>query len=637
MSQEVLFFTENFEEAKNEIEESGGRVTQVFTDSVFTASVPDDFNFDSLKHSTTEPPKNLDTVSQLSADAWLASLSKAEAAPSALEGVSWDAEGRTPPLAVENDEELARLSEEEKKNSLSGAPENLSDEASEAPAKTTSDYLIGSVAVGIVMVSGTAPGLALSAAEKTKIIAEVQEGLGFLATVEPAAGVTFVYDIQDVTVSAAPNPNCNSYEGCESIWRTPALQQMGVAGVSDYIANIQASKGTDWAYAVFFTKYKLNHFAYAYTNYLCMEYSNDGWGPDQINKVLAHETCHVFGASDEYASSGCSCAPAGYLQVPNNNCENCPGTHVACLMTANTLSMCEWSKGQIGWDSRLLHKYAAPLGACSWGENRIDVFGLDPNQEVLQLWWSDAWNWSRLGSEFSNTRFAKQLTSCSWGDGRIDVFGLDAAGKVLQLWWDGSWHWSNLGNNFQNTRFSDQIAACSWGNNRIDIFGIDSTGKVLQLWWNGAWHWTNLGNGFQNTRFSKDLAACSWGENRIDIFGIDSTGKVLQLWWDGAWHWQNLGSNFQNTRFAGQITACSWGENRIDIFGLDSGGNVLQLWWNGAWHWTNLGNGFQNTRFAGELTACSWGDGRIDIFGLDANGKVLQLWWNGAWHWNSVG
>ena len=48
-----------------------------------------------------------------------------------------------------------------------------------------------------------------------------------------------------------------------------------------------------------------------------MHYDNGNWGPDNINRVFAHETCHIFGAADEYGS--CGCGASGFLQVANNN------------------------------------------------------------------------------------------------------------------------------------------------------------------------------------------------------------------------------------------------------------------------------------------------------------------------------
>jgi len=85
----------------------------------------------------------------------------------------------------------------------------------------------------------------------------------------------------------------------------------------------------------------------AFEERVAMEYDNGHWGPSDINEVFAQESCHIFGAADEYA--GCSCDVSGYHRVPNLNCKTCTSAQVPCLMNANTLSRCTWSKGQIGW------------------------------------------------------------------------------------------------------------------------------------------------------------------------------------------------------------------------------------------------------------------------------------------------
>jgi hypothetical protein len=33
---------------------------------------------------------------------------------------------------------------------------------------------------------------------------------------------------------------------------------------------------------------------------LVVTYDNDGWGIDRMDRVVAHETGHIFGATDEY-------------------------------------------------------------------------------------------------------------------------------------------------------------------------------------------------------------------------------------------------------------------------------------------------------------------------------------------------
>lgn len=219
----------------------------------------------------------------------------------------------------------------------------------------TSQRLTGSIAVGIVIVEGPTAALKFSAAERTKVVAEVQNGLGWLATQNPE-GLVFKYDIKVVTLNVQPGPGTLTSAEKEERWRNPAMQQLGfagsMAGVSAYVEQLRTNLGTTWTYCAFFTKYPLGHFAYASIGgpRLVMDYANDGWGPDNIDRVFAHETGHIFGAPDEYASSGCSCGGSwGFYGRPNANCANCaPNGGVDCLMKGNTWNMCVHTPFHLG-------------------------------------------------------------------------------------------------------------------------------------------------------------------------------------------------------------------------------------------------------------------------------------------------
>lgn len=223
-----------------------------------------------------------------------------------------------------------------------------------APAPDLSAFLIGSVAVGLVLVEGPTEDLQFTHAERVKVVAEVQEGLGWLAQQEPRAQVLWSYDIQVVRLGVPPDPGLGGFEPLESLWRNPAMQQMGFSptfqGVRDYAASLQQSLQTRWAIVGFFTKYPLHHFAYASKPRLVMDFHNDGWGVDNIDSVFAHEAGHLFGCPDEYASSGCGCHERfGFLRERNGNCESCANPFVDCLMEANKLSLCDFTRVHFGW------------------------------------------------------------------------------------------------------------------------------------------------------------------------------------------------------------------------------------------------------------------------------------------------
>ncbi len=350
MQQNILLFTQNIERAKQEIGSVGGRITQQFTETVFVANLPDSVAPDSLQDSSPQQPTALDQASQLSVDAWKNLQNKTTSrALDGTEGLSWDTPGFTPPQFIDRD-------------GPGNAPTPRGEDIQQSTGTPTSLYLTGSVAVGVIIVSGQGD-LAFSADEQLKVIQEVQEGLTFLADAEPKAQLSFVYDIRVINVSVAAGPT-TSYESAEGPWRNAALQVMGYPPQREssiqYVQDLRQSRGTNWAYVGYFTKYPLHHFAYAVTEKTVMHYGNDGWGVDNINKVFAHESCHIFGAADEYGS--CTCGGShGYLGAPNNNCVNCAGAHESCLMEGNVLQLCKWSRRQLGWDDSLFPSVFPPL------------------------------------------------------------------------------------------------------------------------------------------------------------------------------------------------------------------------------------------------------------------------------------
>ena len=192
----------------------------------------------------------------------------------------------------------------------------------------TSDRLTGRVAVGLVLVSGSAPGLGMDRDEQTQIVADVQNALSWLGAQSPAKDVTWVHDIQAVTVDVPDTQNGSTFEDFEAPWRDAALRALNVtpgrAGVRQYVAALRSNRNARWSFCAFFTKYRLHHFAYANIGgpQLVMNLDCDGWKKENLDRVFAHEVAHIFGAPDEYALSGCNCTSKhGPYSRANLNCE----------------------------------------------------------------------------------------------------------------------------------------------------------------------------------------------------------------------------------------------------------------------------------------------------------------------------
>ena len=190
--------------------------------------------------------------------------------------------------------------------------------------------------------------------------------------------------------------------------------------------------------------------------------------------------------------------------------------------------------------------------ALTWGVNRLDIFGLNEDGEVCHLYW-DGSQWSQWetfaegspGFEDSKT----PLTVTTWGENRLDVFGVDAQQRLAHLFWDGSqWsQWETLGSEIQG-----KVAVSSWSTNRIDIIALHDEEKTYRYkYWDGSmWMpspeaWYEKGSNF---RFATNPTAVSWGENRLDILGISEGDSHLQHqawtgydWYPGPAEWEVLG------------------------------------------------------------------------------------------------
>jgi hypothetical protein len=442
------------------------------------------------------------------------------------------------------------------------------DERARAAAPTSS-YLEGTVAVGIVVVQGPTAALQFTDAEFTKVIAEVQNGLSWYATTNPVAGISFSYDIQNVGLSIAADPNAADLE---AHWRDPAMGAIGFsadwAGVTAYIEDLRSRFGTRWTYCVFFTKYPLGWFAYASIGgpRIVMDYAQDGWGPDNIDRVFAHETGHIFGCPDEYASSGCNCGGSwGRFGIVNANCENCAaGGGVLCLMKGNTFSLCDYTPSHLGWGPQLLiRNYGYDAGgwrvdqhprflADTSADGRADIVGFgnagayvsraqtDGRFETPQLrvanFGYDAGGW-RVDM---HPRFLADTTA----DGRADVVGCGNAGVyVSRAQADGSFDGPTL---------------------VVANFGYDAGGWRVDM----------------HPRFLADLN----GDGRADIVGFGNAGVYVS--WAQA----------DGTYSAPQLVVAN--------FGYDAGGWRVD----------------QHPRFLADTT----GDGRLDIVGCGNAGVYVS-------------
>ncbi len=258
----------------------------------------------------------------------------------------------------------------------------------------TSEYLIGSVSVGIFLMESNGKIDSniedWTPAEEANVISEIYTGLNWMASQEPKAGVSWTYDIHYKSPTSY-EPITRPAKGSNGhfLWVDETFLNLGylVAGtwdkVYDYLNDLRTNQGTDWAYAIFVAddtndadkRFADGYTAFAYNRgpFLIMNYGNGGWNIENMDKVTAHESHHIFGASDEYCSPGyscCSCTDAdNYLGIPNSYCEaGCEGNNDCgpsqnndgscgcsacytsdCIMDADAWCQTPSTRAQLGW------------------------------------------------------------------------------------------------------------------------------------------------------------------------------------------------------------------------------------------------------------------------------------------------
>ncbi|WNM62496.1 hemopexin repeat-containing protein [Candidatus Nitrospira neomarina] len=148
-----------------------------------------------------------------------------------------------------------------------------------------------------------------------------------------------------------PKPIGLNKNEAERLWRDKAFAQLGlpVDDIKEYAQQLRASHNTDWAFIAIFTSHPITWFAYAGTPRTTMRYAPKS--NNSFNRVFSHETGHIFGAPDEYANSGCICGAlkGRFFRAPNDNCSNCSGTTVSCIMKNNSQAICEYTPKHLGW------------------------------------------------------------------------------------------------------------------------------------------------------------------------------------------------------------------------------------------------------------------------------------------------
>lgn len=233
-----------------------------------------------------------------------------------------------------------------------------------ASATTTGEFMIGEVYVSVVLLESNGaidPATEVwTADEIANVKAGVTGGLGWwedmFSRLASAGMLHFNIDF-----THADSPFATSYEPISRphtdqwLWIDEYLAgqgyRPGFEGVRKYDDDAREAHGADWAYTLFVVdssadadgSFSDNWYAFSYFGgpFMVMTYDNDGWGVADMEKVVAHESAHMFHALDEYPGSGYSyTARSGYYDTQNLNAADGnpdPAGRVASVMAEDAL------------------------------------------------------------------------------------------------------------------------------------------------------------------------------------------------------------------------------------------------------------------------------------------------------------
>ena len=327
--EEILLHTDNIETATAEIESVGGHVTLSFEDKLLVAKVPREFveKKNSFASATAHISESASPEIMTYVQAYWRARAKRTQPPPPVQ--RWDEKGA--PMVL---------------------PREYFNIDERYPRANT---MTGKIAVALVVISG--PGaLEITQSEKDHVVSEVTSGLKFWTD---EAGrdyykLSFKLFAMHPTITAPDTGDPNVYA---DTFLDQDGYSTGLAGADDMADYFKKVGGADAAFIAFITKYSQGHFAFAIRGRgpIYMNYWNGSWGPNQIDRVFAHETGHVFHAHDEYTNCNCEkWIGYGICQTRNYNCITCSRPtpsepRVPCIMDRNVFSVCRFTRSQIGW------------------------------------------------------------------------------------------------------------------------------------------------------------------------------------------------------------------------------------------------------------------------------------------------
>jgi hypothetical protein len=253
-----------------------------------------------------------------------------------------------------------------------------------APEDQTSVYMLGDIGVTMIFVESDSTGPCVdehspedwSAYEKLHAYDRITYGLARLADVASAGNARFQLFPQPKTIGCSSEPI--RYAQLEPTWVCEVMDSLGYETGTDvermrtYCNTMRAQHDPpyDWWFIIFviddscdavmdpdstgrgcFRYGGLSTGAFYGPCERLLYYNGVGEIQNSLDWIAFHETCHVFGAPDEYMAWGTCEDPWGYLRVPNGNRVGCIDsllTRPCAMRFNNNWSLCSFTRAHLG-------------------------------------------------------------------------------------------------------------------------------------------------------------------------------------------------------------------------------------------------------------------------------------------------
>ncbi len=257
----------------------------------------------------------------------------------------------------------------------------------------TSEMMIGKIAVAIVYIESDGSTDTneenWTETEKDYMYDYVKEGLNWWHKVEPRAHMRFSLEEYHVTTSYEPIRRDTALSN-QTLWVSEALDQIGaeegasiLSRARSFNEKLRKRLNAHWGFILFAVD--SSHFGpcfpdgtagIAWINGPFTLVASDCYGTLE-GGLVAHEVGHIFGAYDQYRSSGCACSDrSGYYEVRTENCNAIGG----CL-TNETSIMGNFGSISEAWSEHAVDMHArAQMGLIDTNNNNI----MDPIDQLYK-------------------------------------------------------------------------------------------------------------------------------------------------------------------------------------------------------------------------------------------------------------